>query len=184
MCSGGPRKGFEVRQLLGRLSRLTEQDWRKLRAEIDAEQVRVVALDLPTSRQMTSTGDEFTRRMFAAINSMLLGMLAAVARKDYEDRRSGKRRGSRRRSERASIWAGLRTRRGMRGSQVCSRLGCRGQRYRTRRSAAGRRLRKSRGRGFTHPLSELRLVFVHKQQAVDFVGGIVVFVCARPGGFG
>jgi len=31
--------------------------------------------------------DEFTGRMFAAINGMLLDMLAAVARKDYEDRR-------------------------------------------------------------------------------------------------
>jgi DNA invertase Pin-like site-specific DNA recombinase len=70
-----------------RLSRLTDSDWRKLRAELDAKQVRVVALDLPTSWQMASTGDEFTRRMFAAINAMLLDMLAAVARKDYEDRR-------------------------------------------------------------------------------------------------
>ena len=66
---------------------LTDADWRKLRAEIDAKQVRVVALDLPTSWQMAATGDEFTRRMFAAINAMLLDMLAAVARKDYEDRR-------------------------------------------------------------------------------------------------
>jgi hypothetical protein len=32
-----------------RLSRLTDSDWRKLRAELDAKQVRVVALDLPTS---------------------------------------------------------------------------------------------------------------------------------------
>jgi DNA invertase Pin-like site-specific DNA recombinase len=32
-------------------------------------------------------GDEFTARMFAALNAMMLDMLAAVARKDYEDRR-------------------------------------------------------------------------------------------------
>jgi DNA invertase Pin-like site-specific DNA recombinase len=32
-------------------------------------------------------GDEFTGRMFEAINGMLLDMLAAVARKDYDDRR-------------------------------------------------------------------------------------------------
>ena len=32
-------------------------------------------------------GDEFTGRMFDAINSMLLDMLAAIARKDYTDRR-------------------------------------------------------------------------------------------------
>jgi DNA invertase Pin-like site-specific DNA recombinase len=31
--------------------------------------------------------DEFTSRMLQAINGMLLDMLAAVARKDYEDRR-------------------------------------------------------------------------------------------------
>jgi DNA invertase Pin-like site-specific DNA recombinase len=70
-----------------RLSRLTDSDWRKLRAEIDAKQVRVVALDLPTSWQLAGPGDEFTARMFAAINAMLLDMLAAVARKDYDDRR-------------------------------------------------------------------------------------------------
>jgi DNA invertase Pin-like site-specific DNA recombinase len=70
-----------------RLSRLTDSDWRKLRAELDAKQIRVVALDLPTSWQLAAEGDDFTRRMFAAINGMLLDMLAAVARKDYEDRR-------------------------------------------------------------------------------------------------
>jgi DNA invertase Pin-like site-specific DNA recombinase len=71
-----------------RLSRLTEGDWRKLRSELDARQIRVVALDLPTSFMMlASKGDEFTSRMFAAVNGMMLDMLAAVARKDYEDRR-------------------------------------------------------------------------------------------------
>ena len=70
-----------------RLSRLTDADWRKLRAELDARQVRVVALDLPTSWQLAAPGDEFTARMFAALNAMMLDMLAAVARKDYDDRR-------------------------------------------------------------------------------------------------
>ena len=70
-----------------RLSRLTEIDWRKLRSIIGDKQVRIVALDLPTSWTMAGNGDEFTSRMFAAINGMLLDMLAAVARKDYEDRR-------------------------------------------------------------------------------------------------
>jgi DNA invertase Pin-like site-specific DNA recombinase len=46
-----------------------------------------VALDLPTSWQLAAPGDEFTARMFAALNAMMLDMLAAVARKDYEDRR-------------------------------------------------------------------------------------------------
>lgn len=70
-----------------RLSRLTEADWRRLRAEIDARQVRVVALDLPTSWMLAAPADEFTARMFTAMNSMLLDVLAAVSRKDYEDRR-------------------------------------------------------------------------------------------------
>jgi len=43
---------------------------------------------LPTSWMMaTKAGDEFTSRMFEAINGMLLDVLAAVARKDYVDRR-------------------------------------------------------------------------------------------------
>ena len=70
-----------------RLSRLTETDWRQLRAEIDAKQVRIVALDLPTSWSLAKSEDEFTGRMLAAVNGMLLDMLAAVARKDYDDRR-------------------------------------------------------------------------------------------------
>ncbi len=71
-----------------RLSRLTAPDWEKLKAELAARRVRVVALDLPTSWMMaTAKADDFTARMFDAINSMMLDMLAAVARKDYEDRR-------------------------------------------------------------------------------------------------
>jgi DNA invertase Pin-like site-specific DNA recombinase len=71
-----------------RLSRLTAPDWERLKADLTARRMRVVALDLPTSWMMaTNAGDEFTARMFEAINGMLLDMLAAVARKDYDDRR-------------------------------------------------------------------------------------------------
>jgi DNA invertase Pin-like site-specific DNA recombinase len=71
-----------------RLSRLNAADWDRLKVELKARQVRVVALDLPTSWAMaTGKVDDFTARMFAAINDMMLDMLAAVARKDYEDRR-------------------------------------------------------------------------------------------------
>ena len=72
-----------------RLSRLGAADWDRLKAELAARKVRVVALDLPTSWTMATTGkvDDFTGRMFGAINGMMLDMLAAVARKDYEDRR-------------------------------------------------------------------------------------------------
>jgi DNA invertase Pin-like site-specific DNA recombinase len=71
-----------------RLSRLNAVDWDRLKVELKAGQVRVVALDLPTTWAMaTGNVDDFTARMFAAINDMMLDMLAAVARKDYEDRR-------------------------------------------------------------------------------------------------
>jgi DNA invertase Pin-like site-specific DNA recombinase len=71
-----------------RLSRLSAPDWEKLKAELAARRVRVVALDLPTSWLMArANSDEFTGRMFDAINGMMLDMLAAIARKDFEDRR-------------------------------------------------------------------------------------------------
>src|ERR1700733_1275776 len=71
-----------------RLSRLGVADWERLKAELSSRKVRVVALDLPTSWMMATKGaDDFTGRMFEAINGMLLDMLAAIGRKDYEDRR-------------------------------------------------------------------------------------------------
>src|SRR3954466_2316159 len=45
-----------------RLSRLSDADWKRLRSELDARQVRVVALDLPTSWMMATQSDEFTAR--------------------------------------------------------------------------------------------------------------------------
>ena len=75
-----------------RLSRLNDADWKTLRTTIESKGVNVVALDLPTSHQFLKQtandgSDAFTARMLAAINTMMLDMLAAVARKDYEDRR-------------------------------------------------------------------------------------------------
>ena len=73
-----------------RLSRLTATDWEALKAQIAAKRVRVVALDLPTSwaALTPSTGHaDITARIMDAMNAMLLDMLAAIARKDYEDRR-------------------------------------------------------------------------------------------------
>jgi DNA invertase Pin-like site-specific DNA recombinase len=70
-----------------RLSRLNGTDCEKLQADLKAKRMRVVALDLPTSWQVINGGDEFSQRMADAINGMMLEMLAAFARKDYEDRR-------------------------------------------------------------------------------------------------
>lgn len=71
-----------------RLSRLNSEDWERLKHEIKSRRVKVVALDLPTSWDMlTAKPDDLQSRMLDAINSMMLDMLAAIARKDYEDRR-------------------------------------------------------------------------------------------------
>lgn len=71
-----------------RLSRLNAEDWEKLKGIITAKGLKVVSLDLPTSHILASRdSNEFTESMFRAINGMMLDMLAAVARKDYTDRR-------------------------------------------------------------------------------------------------
>lgn len=72
---------------IDRLSRLKKGDWDSLRDQLKAKRVRIVALDLPTSWQMVDRRDDFTGWVFDAINGMMLDMLAAMARKDYEDRR-------------------------------------------------------------------------------------------------
>jgi len=72
---------------IDRISRLTGEDWKTLRGLIESKGIRVVSLDLPTSHQLLNVQDEFTARMFEAMNSMMLDMLAAISRKDYEDRR-------------------------------------------------------------------------------------------------
>ena len=72
-----------------RLSRLNAEDWETLKAELTAKRIRIVALDLPTSfiGAKASSLDDTTQALLDAVNRMLLDMLAAVARKDYTDRR-------------------------------------------------------------------------------------------------
>ena len=72
---------------IDRISRLNDKDWSKLKTIIKSKELRIVSLDLPTSHQLMVQGDEFTNRMLSAINDLMLDMLAAVARKDYQDRR-------------------------------------------------------------------------------------------------
>lgn len=74
---------------IDRLSRLDEQSWFTLKDMLNKKELKVISLDLPTSHialssQMT---DEFTGSMIKAINNMMMDMLAAIARKDYQDRR-------------------------------------------------------------------------------------------------
>jgi len=81
----------------------------------------------------TNNPDEFTGRMFEAINGMLLDMLAAVARRSSV---AGKRRAKPRPKPRlkATILAGRKTSSATRASLACSQLVSHGERYRTQRT--------------------------------------------------
>jgi DNA invertase Pin-like site-specific DNA recombinase len=74
-----------------RLSRLAEAEWKQLKQAVENAGVRIVALDLPTSWGALSAADpnmgDMTQRILGAVNLMMLELLAAFARKDYEDRR-------------------------------------------------------------------------------------------------
>jgi len=78
-----------------RLSRLNDEDWITLKALIQEKNLKIISLDLPTSHTALSAhiNDEFTNAMLRAINNMMLDMLAAIARKDYQDRRRRQKEG-------------------------------------------------------------------------------------------
>lgn len=72
---------------IDRITRLSESDWERLKAIILENGIRVISMDLPTSRMQASPEDEFQRRVLSAVNGMMLDILAATARKEYTDRR-------------------------------------------------------------------------------------------------
>ena len=75
---------------IDRLARLQQDDWETLKRLLVEKKLMIVSPELPTSwGAMGAQGntDSFTASIIQAVNSMLLDMLAAVARKDYEDRR-------------------------------------------------------------------------------------------------
>lgn len=77
-----------------RLSRLTAGEWDRLKVIIRDRQVRVVAVNVPTTWQhLAPARGDFDARIFGAINDMLIDMLAAIARRDYEQRRERQAQG-------------------------------------------------------------------------------------------
>jgi len=118
-----------------RLSRLNAHDWDTLKLKLGEKRIRVVALDLPTSWMGAKVDlDETTQALLDAVNRMLLDMLAAVARKDYTDRRrrqsqgiekaktQGLYKGRKADTERHAAIAEMLDR-GMSWSQVCAATG-------------------------------------------------------------
>jgi DNA invertase Pin-like site-specific DNA recombinase len=68
-----------------RLSRLSQADWATLKASINAKGLRLVIADLPTSHQMVDA-EGITGQIMGVINSMLLDLMATMARLDQEKR--------------------------------------------------------------------------------------------------
>ncbi len=75
--------------------------------------------------------------MFEAVNGMMLDVLAAVARKDYEDRRRRQEQGQAKARLKAATRAALRILSATPPLPPCSPRGCRGLRFRVPRDAAG-----------------------------------------------
>lgn len=74
---------------IDRLARLNQSDWDTLKQKLSDKKLAIVSKELPTSfiAFQTNNNTEFMASILQAINAMLLDMLAAIARKDYEDRR-------------------------------------------------------------------------------------------------
>lgn len=80
---------------IDRLARLNSADWETLKRMLAKKKLSVVSRELPTSYiALKNEGStEFMDSILQAINSMMLDMLAAIARKDYEDRRRRQQQG-------------------------------------------------------------------------------------------
>lgn len=81
---------------IDRLTRLKDKDWQKLKNRISEKGVRIVALDLPTTHEaITKSGkeDDLTDSILRAINTMMIDVMATMARKDYEMRRERQAQG-------------------------------------------------------------------------------------------
>ena len=74
-----------VCESVDRLSRLSQSDWETLKAKIKVKGLRLVIVDLPTSHMLIEDKG-MTGQIMAVINSMLLDLMATMARLDQEKR--------------------------------------------------------------------------------------------------
>ncbi|ENX26915.1 hypothetical protein F890_03441 [Acinetobacter sp. CIP 64.7] len=69
-----------------RLSRLDDKDFDTLKEMIKSKGLLLVILDLPTTHEIVKPSDELTRRVLEVVNSMLIDLLATMARLDQQKR--------------------------------------------------------------------------------------------------
>lgn len=68
-----------------RLSRLSQDDWKNLKHVIESKGLKLVVADLPTSHQLVDDKG-ITGQIMQVINSMLIDLMATMARLDQEKR--------------------------------------------------------------------------------------------------
>jgi len=73
-----------VVESVDRLSRLSQEDWTKLKRQIEDRCLRLVVVDLPTSHEVIKDG--ITGAILHVINGMLIDLMATMARLDQEKR--------------------------------------------------------------------------------------------------
>lgn len=83
---------------IDRLTRLNDHDWKQLKLMIEEKCIRIVSMDVPTSWQALDNSAlthnaPIIKAVLDAINNMLIELMAAMARKDYETRRECQRQG-------------------------------------------------------------------------------------------
>lgn len=92
---------------IDRLSRLEAAQWESLKRTIQDKGLKLVVVDLPTSWKMLQ-GEKSSLvvdGIMAAVNNMLIDMLATMARQDYETRRARQKQGIEKAKE-AGVYVG------------------------------------------------------------------------------
>lgn len=79
---------------IDRLSRLEASQWELLKRSIQDKGLKLVVVDLPTSWNMLQGDDNpLIAGVMKAVNSMMIDLLATMARQDYETRRARQAQG-------------------------------------------------------------------------------------------
>lgn len=92
---------------IDRLSRLEATQWEILKRTIQDKGLKLVVVDLPTSWNMLQgkKSSLVVDGIMAAVNNMLIDMLATMARQDYETRRARQKQGIEK-AKKAGVYVG------------------------------------------------------------------------------
>lgn len=82
-----------VIESIDRLTRLNESDWQTLKSKLSEKQIRIIAIDVPTTHSLVDTNDEITGAIMRLLNNLIIDLMAIFARKDYELRKERQRQG-------------------------------------------------------------------------------------------